>query len=428
MPSQFHTEQVTLGLRIDRSAWLVAFVVFVGLGVSALEAGPSWSFVIQGAGVGLVYLLLTLGLGDRLVSDRDQTVPDQTVPGTSRSIDPSQTIAAWLYFALQLVVLAVMSTVFARHQTFGVIWLFFMPLVSHARMLLPLAGTLTVCAASLGLMAAHIRVLIGWQGVPTAIFGIATAVAFVLFFTDIAMRESDARAKSQRLGEKLEEANRRLGAYAVQAEELAAARERARMAREIHDSVGHSLTAVHMQIEAARTMLGRDEAKTRDALAKAQLCIQDGLAEIRRSVSALRADPLDGRGLHEALTDLADVSSDSGLPAQLRVSGRPRPLGADTSLVLFRCAQEGLTNARKHARAQTVSLDLDYGDSDNSVRLRVHDDGIGTQAPQGGFGLLGLGERARQLGGRLEFQSAPGEGFALELDIPTPSLDGSRPA
>ena len=409
MPSPFHTDETAPAAKINRSAWLVAFVVFVGLGVSWLQADPSWSFALQSTAVGLVYLWLTVGLGDRLLD------------GESR-------VATWLYFALQLLVLGLMALVFVHHRAFGVIWLLHMPLITHARMMLPVPGTTAVCIASLTWMTAHVQVLAGWEDVPGSIFGIGTAVAFVLFFTDIAMREANARAKSQRLGEELEEANRRLGAYAVQAEELAAARERARMAREIHDSVGHSLTAVHMQIEAARTMLGRDETKTRSALDKAQLCIQDGLTEIRRSVSALRADPLDGRGLDEALADLADVSSDSGLPARLRVSGPRRPLNADTTLVLYRCAQEGLTNARKHAQAKQVSLELEYAEAgglDDLITLRVQDDGIGAEAPEGGFGLLGLRERARQMGGRLDIQSTPGEGFVLELSIPAPAFDGS---
>ncbi len=409
MPSPFHQDETTPAAAIDRSAWLVAFVVFVGLTVSWLQGGASWSFALQSTVVGLVYLWLTVGLGDQLLEGRRKT-------------------PAWIYFALQLLTLGVLAYVFIQHRTFGVIWLLHMPLITHARMMLSPLGTALVCLASLGWMTAHVQILAGWQEVPGSIFGIGTAVAFVLFFTDIAMREASARAKSQKLGEKLEEANRRLGAYAVQAEELAAARERARMAREIHDSVGHSLTAVHMQIEAARTMLGRDEAKTRSALDKAQMCIQDGLTEIRRSVSALRADPLDGRGLDEALADLADVSSDSGLPVRLRVSGPRRPLNADTTLVLYRCAQEGLTNARKHAQARHVSLELDYSRADGSegsIGLRVQDDGIGAEAPEGGFGLLGLRERAQQMGGRLDIQSTPGEGFVLKLTVPAPAFDGS---
>ena len=384
-----------------RGVWVVIFVVLAGLTVSLLDTHASLSlpFVSQVAAMGLLYLTLTLALGDRISS---QSHP--ALLGT--------------YFAVQLAVLATLAAMFAGRGMFNMEWLLFMPLLVYGRMLLPPAGSLVIAAASLTIIALHLQHLAGWSGVPGPLFAIATSVAFVLLFTDIAMRESDGRAQSQRLGEALEQANRRLSAYAVQAEELASARERTRMAREIHDSVGHSLTAVNMQLEAARTMLDHNTDKSRDALDKAQRCLKDGLAEIRASVAALRADPLDGRGLHESLADLVDLSSDSGLPAQLQILGQQRPLTQDASLALFRCAQEGLTNARKHSRASRVELVLDYTD-DESVRFHINDDGIGADSFDGGFGLLGLKERAQQLGGQFHIQSNPGRGLSLEIEIPT---------
>lgn len=395
---------------------MTVFVVSMSLGVSLLEADPaSWSLGLQGAGLALIYILLAIGPGERL--------------------DGAGPMAKTAYFVLQLGVLALVSWVFVEHRLFGVVWLFHMPMVSQSRIFLPPAGTAIVCLAGLGVLSAHVWTIAGWDDVPGSLFGISTAFAFVLVFTDIATRESNARADSQRLGAELEAANNRLGEYAVQAEELATARERTRMAREIHDSVGHSLTAVHMQIEAARTMLDRDPEKTRAALDKAQRSIQEGLSEIRRSVSALRSDPLDGRDLHGALVDLAELSSSSGLPVRFRVTGRQRPISQAAALAVFRCAQEGLTNAKKHARARNVELELDYGENgeagrdENHLRLRVADDGVGLDAlgddaTESGFGLLGLRERVRQLDGDLEVVSKSGEGLTLRVEIPT-SLAGS---
>lgn len=408
----------------DRGTWTIVVVVALALLVSLIQATPTPSLVIPSTLLAGLYTLVGARFGDRLV-------------------ESSSTGRKSLYFALQLALLGILALVFVEHRVFATAWLFHMPLVAHAQMVWKKLGTALVCCASMGLILVHIYLLAGWDEVPTSFFSIGTAFAFVLVFTDVAMRESAARADSQRLGAELEEANRRLGEYAVQAEELSASRERARMAREIHDSVGHSLTAVHMQIEAARAMLDHDPEKTRTALDKAQRCIQEGLGEIRGSVSALRADPLEGRSLHAALADLVDLGQSSGLAVRLAIAGRQRPLTEAVGLVLFRCAQEGLTNARKHARARNVTLELDYdseplpGDSlpgwadtppvpgKHRIRLRVIDDGVGAEATDGGFGLLGLRERARQLDGRVAVGPGPEGGFELRLELPTP-LPGSE--
>lgn len=394
--------------RSGRGAPITLFVVSVAWLVSLYDAGFSRALAIEaGAGV-LAYAAAAILLGDRL---------DRRSPAARRV----------LFFLVQLTLLGVIAWIFVRYRVFGTVWLLHMPLVAQSRMLLPAAGTAAVAVSCLGVLMLHLHALAGWGEVARSFFALSTAIAFVLVFTDIAMRESTARAESQRLSEELEEANRRLGDYAVQAEELSADRERARMAREIHDSVGHSLTALHMQLQAAQAMLERDSDKARDALEKAQRCARDGLNEIRRSVSALRSDPLDGRNLHGALADLAELSTSAGLPVRFIVRGRQRPLSAATTLTLFRSAQEGLTNAKKHARARSVELELDYGErSHDGVKLLVADDGVGSEKLAGGFGLIGLQERARQQGGRLDLVSSPGEGMRLTLELPTPLAEAPR--
>ncbi|MEM9558511.1 MAG: sensor histidine kinase [Acidobacteriota bacterium] len=394
------------------------FLVIVALGVSWLEAGPPMAFVVESlltVGAALAWMVW---VGERL---------ERTSPLARRS----------LYFVVQLALLGLVAVVFVRYRTFSVAWLFYMPVITLARLKLPLAGTVTVCLASLGVIALHIEALGGWRHVPGSLLAISTAVVFVVLITDIAQRERIARTDAQRLGDELEDANRRLGRYAVQAEELAMARERTRMAREIHDSVGHSLTAVHMQIEAARTMLERDPATACDALTKAQRCVKDGLNEIRRSVSSLRAEALEGRDLPAALEALTRRAATDDLSIDLRVDGAPRPLPPAVALTLYRCAQEALTNARKHARAARVEVTLRYPSADDAaveaavdladdptIALTVRDDGAGvdpaTLEEHGGFGLLGLRERARQLDGAIEITSRPGDGFALAVHLPLP--------
>ncbi|HWI57349.1 MAG TPA: sensor histidine kinase, partial [Bacillota bacterium] len=260
----------------------------------------------------------------------------------------------------------------------------------------------------------------GWGPVPNALLGFTFAVLFTLVFTLLAVSSERARGEVQRLASELSDANRQLREYAVQAEELAATRERNRLAREIHDTVGHCLTVVNVQLEAARTLRAHAPERMADALDKAQRLTQQGLQEIRRSVASLRASPVDDKPLAEALRQIVAESQAAGLTTELCVQGEARPLSPQAQLTLYRAGQEGLTNARKHAHATSTRLLLDFQAPDK-VRLSVRDDGVGAASASGaagGFGLLGLRERAQLLGGALRVQTAPGAGFTLEVEVP----------
>ena len=192
------------------------------------------------------------------------------------------------------------------------------------------------------------------------------------------------------------------------------------MARNIHDGLGHHLTVVQMQVQAARAVLATDPARADAVLAKAQQGSTEALAEVRRSVSALR-ERRTVPPLRTALEGLAAETSAAGIPTGLRVDGPARTLSPEAEESLFRAAQEGLTNVRKHAGATSARLLLRFGA--DTVCLEVSDDGRGVPgAAQGagplGFGLLGLRERAGRLGGRLEVVPAPGGGTALRMEVP----------
>jgi len=225
--------------------------------------------------------------------------------------------------------------------------------------------------------------------------------------------------REQRARDQLAQAHARLRGYAAQAEQLATTQERNRLARDIHDGLGHHLTVVQMQLQAARAVLGSDVARTEELLAKAQGQAEAALAEVRRSVSALR-DPGAARPLRDGLRGLTEEASAAGVPAELEIAGPARPLPAEAEEALFRAAQEGLTNVRKHARASRASVVLDYRDP-AAVAVEVRDDGVGTEPGAGpplGFGLLGAQERAARLGGRLRVDSAPGRGLTLRVEVP----------
>ena len=216
--------------------------------------------------------------------------------------------------------------------------------------------------------------------------------------------------------------------------------ERARIAREIHDVLAHSLGALGIQIQAAKAMLTDhgDVDRAVDALTTAQRMAADGLTETRRAVHALRVDTLP---LGKELADAVETYRQRyHVPASLTTSGEARSVPPDAALALLRTAQEAMVNAAKHAPGQQVTVRLDYGDND--VRLSVVNrlNGSGTAVRRlgsstGGYGLTGLGERLRLLNGTLVAgpRENPGENpaekaqneWAVTAELPlAPAEDG----
>ncbi|MBU0493273.1 MAG: sensor histidine kinase [Chloroflexi bacterium] len=325
------------------------------------------------------------------------------------------------YFAVQVALGA-----FIVYWGYGSAWLLLLPLASQS-IELPRRGTLLVCLLLVGTIALPgllpERLLASGLVPPdelasTVFLGaleFATAMAFVLLFSEVVVRERQARAA-------LDEAHHRLGEYAVQVADLATVQERNRLAREIHDSLGHHLTAIHVHLEATRALYESQPALALNALDKAQALTQEGLTEVRRSVAALRASPLEGRSLPEALASVVDECRRAGLPTELVVTGEVRPLSPPATEALFRAVQEGLTNARKHAQATRAEVIADYTEA-AMVRLTVRDDGVGASETAatgagGGFGLVGVRERVHLLGGQVQVHTAPGQGFALIVEVP----------
>lgn len=299
----------------------------------------------------------------------------------------------------------------------GLLWLVLLPPVGFAVMFLRPAAVAIVSILSLAVYTFNVVYWNGWTPVPMAVPGFSVAVLFTLVFTQIAVSAEKARGEVERLAAELKAANEKLREHATQAEELAGTRERNRLAREIHDGLGHCLTVVHVQLEAARSTLERDPDLSASALEKAQSMNHLALQEVRRSVSALRSSPLQGRSLADALGQLVAENNAAGLGTNLTVLGDARELSLPVASALYRAAQEGLTNARKHARPEQARVTLDFRAAER-VSVMVADDGRGAGDMTEGFGLLGLRERAQLLGGGLAVQTALGEGFSLTVEVP----------
>jgi signal transduction histidine kinase len=258
----------------------------------------------------------------------------------------------------------------------------------------------------------------GWPGVRGNLTMIVSAVAFVAAFAHVAAKEMESRTKAQQLTVDLSEANQKLRSYAFQVEELAAEKERNRISRELHDSLGHYLTAIHMQINAAQAVLAQDPKRAMDAMGKVQTLAGEGLSEVRRAVAALRVTPLAGKSLINVLEELVESSCEIGLFTVFELKGAPRRLEPQLELAIYRVVQEGLTNIRKHAQADKAWIVLDY-EAPNTLKVLVRDNGKGAQNKAGeGFGLLGLRERLHLCGGQLKISSDSGKGFTLEAEVP----------
>jgi len=208
---------------------------------------------------------------------------------------------------------------------------------------------------------------------------------------------------------------------------VGAVEERSRLARELHDTLAQGLTAVALQLESADALLDSDAERKRiqAAVRKALRLTRANLEETRRSVQDLRAAPLEGKTLAEALTALAsDRNHPSAPKIRCDIAGESRPLSVRIENGIYRIAQEALTNALRHAAAKHILLRLET--VPQHIRLLVEDDGQGFETdrcdsphgPLGHYGLVGMNERARLLGGELRLESGPDEGTRIVVDIP----------
>ena len=209
----------------------------------------------------------------------------------------------------------------------------------------------------------------------------------------------------------------RLGEQSI---EHARADERSRIARDVHDTFAQEFTAVALNIEAGLSHLESGD-RAQPALRRALDAARQGIDEARRSIRSLRASPLENRPLAEALGALSrQFTADTGVRIRMDISD-VGPLPADVESELFRVASEALTNVRKHAGAREASLSLDA--ARGRLRLTVADAGAGFRvrgARGRGFGLAGIEDRARLVGGRAAIKSTPGRGTRITVTVPLP--------
>lgn len=250
-----------------------------------------------------------------------------------------------------------------------------------------------------------------WNLVLNVALMFGLVLMFVLLLVNALLSERQSR-------EKLALAHRQLSEYALRIEDQATLQERNRIAREIHDSLGHSLTAQSIQLENALLFLSSNLEKAKTFLLEAKQLGSSALKEVRQSVATLRCDPLQGKSLESTLTLLlANFERQTGIIPEFTLS-LSRPLSAEVSTTIYRIVQEALTNISKHSAATYVKIDLEI--IADSLYLQLYDNGKGFNPYQNttGFGIQGMRERTQALAGHFRIFSGPGGGCRILAVFP----------
>ncbi len=282
-----------------------------------------------------------------------------------------------------------------------------------------LAFSTLLIGAYVGWIMATVASQVDWA---TFSVSLVVALTFTITLSQVLRLYIEQSEKMRRLLQQLQQANQELREAREKEKELAIAEERVRMARDLHDGLGHHLTALSIQLQAAEKTVRASPDTAAEAVRNARGEVQAALNEVRQSVAALRDTPVDIHHLAQAIAALVkETGQRSGMRGSFVQEGEPADLSPAAAMTLFRAAQEGLTNVQKHARgARVVCVRLAY--APDGVRLAIEDDGQANlslqKEPFGGFGLAGLRERASLLGGNLECGPRVEGGFRVEIFFP----------
>ncbi len=260
----------------------------------------------------------------------------------------------------------------------------------------------------------------GISGLVSLIPYVAGYFFFAIFGWTTLQAEKE-RCRSEQLLSELQQAHEQLQQYAARVEELTIAQERNRIAREMHDTLGHRLTIAAVQLEGAQRLINTDPQRADRILGTVREQVREGLGELRRTVAMLRASVEEDMPIQEALLKLVNqVQEATGLNIHLTIEDCPTELPAPHRLALYRAAQECLTNIQRHSKASEAWLHLTQ--RDGQISLFVSDNGIGIPLNQmeAGLGLSGLKERASILGGDLFIDPRPGGGTQITFRFPMP--------
>lgn len=326
---------------------------------------------------------------------------------------------AWMPHVVMTTKLAIIVTLMLLPPRNGIFVLLFYVLAVEAPLMFK-QWTWIAWVTALAIIAAIVLIIQdGWSAGATQ--GLLYGAGFYFFasFALTTRRAEEAQEESQRLLLRLQSAHEQLQAYADQVEELTIVEERNRLAREMHDTVGHRLTVSAVQLEAAQRLISTDPGRATDMVGTVHGQVQEALGELRQTVAALRAPVEEDLSLATSLQRLVQqFQQGTGIQVRLALPDSVPDLPPSHRKALYRAAQETLTNVQRHAGAKQVWMELQH--RDDSVALHVGDDGVGVppHMESDGFGLRGLRERAVQLGGDFHLAPRPGGGSQATFHVP----------
>jgi signal transduction histidine kinase len=322
-------------------------------------------------------------------------------------------------------------------------WLIYIVTVALFFGLFQIRPALFCSIALYGVMTLNLAVLNRWQWSSQFLANLGTllaAYAFVGAFSLVSSLHQQQKERAEHLLQTVEQSKRDLEAAhaqlqrsAEQVEELSVARERTRLAREMHDTLGHYLTILNVQLETICKLYAREPARAAVEIVEARRVAAQSMQELRNAVAALRSTSRSAQSLPQMLAQLGQEFQSAAGETELTLDLETElpTLSPDVQVALFRAAQESLTNVRKHAQASKVLVRLRY--EEHWLELVVLDNGTGnipTEAEKqsGGesFGLIGLRERVELLGGQMSAGPATPAGFRVTVRIPGPALPQQR--
>ncbi|MDF2591132.1 MAG: conserved rane protein of unknown function [Clostridia bacterium] len=249
-------------------------------------------------------------------------------------------------------------------------------------------------------------------------FSYGVSIAFVMGMSYLVKMQVHEKEKLAHINAELEQAYKKLIENSAAVQKLTVEKERTRMAREIHDTLAHTLTTLIVQLEACKKLASMDPSRLPAELEKAQGLSRSGFNDIKRSIKALRPQAMEDKSFFASITSIINETMDNTkvnialnnlLPDDILLSSQ-------IEVALFRVMQESITNAIRHGQASEIQIDIRK--EENTLQLHMKDNGIGCANIKKGYGMQGIRERIESINGTVEFSSSQGKGFKTMITIP----------
>lgn len=235
-----------------------------------------------------------------------------------------------------------------------------------------------------------------------------------LIITSFAQYNKEEKEKKELLYKELLKAHKKLKEYADRVERLTIIEERNRIARDIHDTLGHKMTVLIMQLEMSSYMIDEDIEKAKQLIENAKKQAREGLLSIRKVVETLRINENVSRGIDFIKQMVDEFSKKTGSEVELKIKGNQIKMPSNVDIALYRIVQESLTNAVRHGKASKIDVEIVF--RENSVNFCIKDNGTGVENIKEGYGLKGMRERVEHLKGKVMFESR--DGFEVKGYLP----------